>query len=293
MANIARKGTFKVEYLQKIESEVQARWKNEKIHEFDAPSAPRKSNDEKFLCTFPYPYMNGRLHLGHTFSLSKCEFAARYQRLKGKNVLFPFGFHCTGMPIKACADKLKREMELYGFSPKFPEDEEEQVVKEDNDGVPKDKSKGKKSKAVAKAGSAKFQWQIMQSLGLEDQDIKKFADATYWLDYFPPLAVEDLSAFGIHVDWRRTFVTTDVNPFYDSFIRWQFLKLKERNKIKFGKRYTIFSPKDGQPCMDHDRSSGEGVGPQEYTLIKMKVLEPLPEKLKTLAKKQFSLLLLL
>lgn len=25
--------------------------------------------------------------------------------------------------------------------------------------------------------------------------------------------------------------------------------------------------------MDHDRSSGEGVGPQEYTLIKMKVLK--------------------
>ena len=53
--------------------------------------------------------------------------------------------------------------------------------------------------------------------------------------------------------------------------RWQFVKLKERNKIKFGKRYTIYSAKDGQPCMDHDRSSGEGVGPQEYTLIKMKV----------------------
>ena len=44
-------------------------------------------------------------------------------------------------------------------------------------------------------------------------------------------------------------------------------------------RYTIFSPKDGQPCMDHDRSSGEGVGPQEYVLIKMKVLE-VPQKLK-------------
>ena len=31
--------------------------------------------------------------------------------------------------------------------------------------------------------------------------------------------------------------------------------------------------------MDHDRSSGEGVGPQEYTLIKMKAIEPLPSKL--------------
>lgn len=138
-----RKGTFKVEYLQKIEKEVQERWAADKIYEQDAPPEPRKSPDEKFLCTFPYPYMNGRLHLGHTFSLSKCEFAVRHQVLKGKKGLFPFGFHCTGMPIKACADKLKREIELYGNPPRFPEEEEEvEVVKEDV--FPKDKSKGKK-----------------------------------------------------------------------------------------------------------------------------------------------------
>ena len=44
-------------------------------------------------------------------------------------------------------------------------------------------------------------------------------------------------------------------------------------KIKFGERYTIYSPKDGQPCMDHDRSEGEALGPQEYTGIKMEVVE--------------------
>ena len=32
--------------------------------------------------------------------------------------------------------------------------------------------------------------------------------------------------------------------------------------------------------MDHDRASGEGVGPQEYTLIKMKVRDPMPTALK-------------
>lgn len=39
----------------------------------------------------------------------------------------------------------------------------------------------------------------MQSLGIQDEEIAKFADANYWLDYFPPLAVEDLKRFGIHV----------------------------------------------------------------------------------------------
>lgn len=55
---------------------------------------------------------------------------------------------------------------------------------------------------MAKAGSAKYQWQIMQSLGLADDEIAKFADATYWLDYFPPLAVKDLQRIGIHVSNR-------------------------------------------------------------------------------------------
>lgn len=85
------------------------------------------------------------------------------------------------------------------------------------------------------------------------------------------------------VDWRRSFITTDVNPFYDSFVRWQFLRLRDRGHIQFGERYTIFSPKDNQPCMDHDRASGEGVGPMEYTLIKMKVLDPLPNALQYVA----------
>lgn len=44
--------------------------------------------------------MNGSLHLGHAFTISKIEFAAGYQRMLGKRVLFPHGFHVTGMPIR-------------------------------------------------------------------------------------------------------------------------------------------------------------------------------------------------
>jgi leucyl-tRNA synthetase len=54
----------------------------------------------KWFGNFPYPYMNGALHLGHAFTISKIEFAAGYERMLGKRVLFPHGFHCTGMPIK-------------------------------------------------------------------------------------------------------------------------------------------------------------------------------------------------
>ena len=64
----------------------------------------------RYMVTFPYPYMNGQLHLGHTFTISKCEFSVGFQRLKGKKCLFPFGFHVTGMPIKV--------MLLFLFDPK-------------------------------------------------------------------------------------------------------------------------------------------------------------------------------
>lgn len=60
----------KLEDLLSIEASAQALWDKEKIFEEDAPAG---TPDEKYLVTFPYPYMNGRLHLGHTFSLSKCE----------------------------------------------------------------------------------------------------------------------------------------------------------------------------------------------------------------------------
>ena len=47
------------------------------------------------------------------------------------------------------------------------------------------------------------------------------------------------------------------------------------------KRLAVYSPKDGQPCADHDRATGEGVGPQDYTLVKLQALE-LPGKLAAL-----------
>lgn len=283
------------DFLLQLEKEVNEIWAKQEaetgrgIWDVDAP-LETDEQQPKYLVTFPYPYMNGRLHLGHTFTISKAEYTAGYQRLKGKRALFPFGFHCTGMPIKACADKLKREIEEFGNPPKFPakQTEEPGAAKEEVvENIDPTKGHSKKSKAAAKTGDAKFQWQIMEGMGVPPSEIPKFSDAEYWLDYFPPFAMEDLREMGARIDWRRSFLTTDVNPYYDSFIRWQFEILKEKGKIVFDKRYTIYSPKDGGPCADHDRqSSGEGVLPQEYTLVKQEVLAPFPDALKVLEGKK-------
>jgi leucyl-tRNA synthetase len=232
-----------------------------------------------------YPYMNGTLHAGHTFTVSKVEFTVGFARMKGKKALFPMGFHCTGMPIKACADKLINEVKLFGKNfENYKDDEAAPVEKPAPSAHHEDVTKftAKKGKAAAKVVKMKYQFQIMRALGIPIEDIHLFADPHHWLEYFPPLCTRDLTNFGARIDWRRSFVTTDANPYYDTFVRWQMNRLKELNKIKFGKRYTIYSPKDGQPCMDHDRSEGEAVGPQEYTALKLKVKEWAPQAQKAI-----------
>ena len=37
---------------------------------------------------------------------------------------------------------------------------------------------------------------------------------------------------GCGVDWRRSFITTDVNPYYDSFVRWQFEALRRQVRAR-------------------------------------------------------------
>jgi leucyl-tRNA synthetase len=79
-----------------IQAAAQKRWAEAKVFECDAPESGQSAPEGKFFGTFPYPYMNGVLHLGHAFSISKLEIASAYHRLLGKRVLFPQGFHCTG-----------------------------------------------------------------------------------------------------------------------------------------------------------------------------------------------------
>jgi len=271
----APKSFTRRDHLRTIERRVQARWEVDRTYEVNYDP----NNEEKYFLTFPYPYMNGRLHLGHAFSLTKAEFTARFQRLRGKNVLFPFGFHCTGMPIQAAANKLKEELALYSCPPTFPESDEavNSHAQDDKDLVEEKsaeqaiaaKSKGKKTKLLVKGQTGTTrQWNILSKM-VPIEEIPAFSDPMKWLSYFPPLGVTA-------IDWRRSFITTAVNPVYDAFIRWQFNSLLKGNRIRSGFRPNVYSVKDKQVCADHDRASGEGVCPQEYTIIKLLVVTPYP-----------------
>jgi isoleucyl-tRNA synthetase len=98
-ADAPTKSTIKRDTLRAQEVSIQAEWEAQKV--FEANPDARES----FMVTFPYPYANGHLHIGHGFSLTKAIFRAQYERHRGKNVLFPFAFHCTGMPIQAVSRK--------------------------------------------------------------------------------------------------------------------------------------------------------------------------------------------
>ncbi len=235
--------------LREIEIRIQKKWEDNKSFEsnFDATK-------EKYMITFPYPYMNGKLHLGHAFSWTKAEFTARFQRLMGKNVLLPFAFHCTGMPIQAAANKLKEEIATFGNPPVFPVEVEDVAVEEKKpeksaEATIAAKGKGKQTKLLAKglAGKPMRQWEILAKM-VPENEIASFTEPEKWLEYFSPLGVDDLKSFGSAIDWRRSFITTVANPAYDKFIQWQFNRLHKGGKIKSGYRPNIYSPK-GMYCL--------------------------------------------
>lgn len=117
------------------------------------------------------------------------------------------------------------------------------------------------------------QIRILREMGIPEEEIPKFADPMHWVRTLPERTREDLAAFGASVDWSRTFITTDNNPAYDAFVKWQFRKLKEGDYLRLGKHPVIWCPRDEIPIGDHDRYEGEGEVPLEFTLMKFRLRE--------------------
>ncbi|KAE8658126.1 hypothetical protein F3Y22_tig00116975pilonHSYRG00273 [Hibiscus syriacus] len=136
---------------------------------------------------------------GHAFWLSKLEFATMFYSLKGVNVLLPFAFYCPGMPS---IDSLENEQ--FRNSSFFPRQEPNRKQQEsEGDNVTPDTFKGKKSKATSKSSGHKFQWEIMASFRLSDDETAVSMADKEVVPPFPAKIVEGPLASRIQV--QRTY----------------------------------------------------------------------------------------
>jgi len=85
-----------------IEEKWQKKWYEEKIYE------SKKQNKKKFFIHFAYPGVSGYLHVGHMRGFTYCDVIARYKKMTQNAVLFPAGFHASGIPSIGFAKKVER-----------------------------------------------------------------------------------------------------------------------------------------------------------------------------------------
>jgi leucyl-tRNA synthetase len=85
-----------------IEQKWQDKWFTSKLYE------AKKHTNKKYFIHFAYPGVSGYLHVGHMRGFTYCDIIARYKRMTGYDVLFPAGFHASGIPSIGFAKKVER-----------------------------------------------------------------------------------------------------------------------------------------------------------------------------------------
>jgi valyl-tRNA synthetase len=75
-------------------------WEKEDLYKFD-----EKSKAKPFSIDTPPPYKSGHMHLGHAFSYAHQDFIARFKRMNGFNVYYPWGTDDNGLPTERYVEK--------------------------------------------------------------------------------------------------------------------------------------------------------------------------------------------
>ena len=82
------------------EKKIQDFWEDRGIYKYSP-----LSKKPVFSVDTPPPTVSGKLHIGHVFSYTQAEIMARYKRMKGFEVFYPFGFDDNGLPTERLVEK--------------------------------------------------------------------------------------------------------------------------------------------------------------------------------------------
>lgn len=85
---------------KQIEKQMQEFWQKEQLYKFDS-----SKRSEIFSIDTPPPTVSGSLHIGHLFSYTQAEMIARFRRMQGYNVFYPFGFDDNGLPTERLVER--------------------------------------------------------------------------------------------------------------------------------------------------------------------------------------------
>src|SRR5438552_15152920 len=81
------------------EPAAQQKWDAEKTY------AIENNPGKLFSIDTPPPTVSGTLHIGHIFSYTQTDISARYKRMNGFSVFYPFGFDDNGLPTERFVEK--------------------------------------------------------------------------------------------------------------------------------------------------------------------------------------------
>ncbi|MCU1410551.1 MAG: valS, partial [Rhodoglobus sp.] len=152
-------------------------WEAKGTYRFDRSSAVRENI---FSVDTPPPTASGSLHIGHVFSYTHMDLAARFQRMRGKNLFYPMGWDDNGLPTE------RRVQNYYGVrcDPTLPYDPSFTPPLEGGDNA--------SSKAADQVPISRRNFiELCETLTAEDE--KQFEDLWRQL--------------GLSVDWNLTYRT--------------------------------------------------------------------------------------